>query len=90
MPTPIINQGAFTAVVEIKRSRLEDLRKLLSLIGITADTNNCPLDFRKLKTVHFMRWVILEATDTKNGDSRYNTPPYLVTMTSRSRIISTI
>lgn len=59
------NQGAFTAIVKIDPAQLEPLRKLLTRdIGDHVDTTQCPIPFHGMTSVHFMRWVIDEGTDS--------------------------
>jgi len=82
MNTPIVNQGAFTAVVEIKKGKVEELKSLLNPIGENADTPTCPIDFRQLKTIHFLRLVVLDETTNIDGDPRYDMPGFLVLSTN--------
>ena len=80
MEQAIVNQGAFTSVIEIKKDKVDALRRELKTIEDTVDSGACPIDFRKLKTVHFMRWVILD--EPQGGVSPYVSPPYLVLSTN--------
>src|SRR4051812_42931401 len=72
-------QGAFTAVVEIDERKIADLRTLLKGIGDGVNEPECPIAFGKLGTVHFMRWLILEAGHDAACRSY---PPYLVLSTN--------
>jgi hypothetical protein len=72
-------QGAFTAVVPIDPERVESLRTLLVRIGATVDEPGCPVPFREIESVHFMRWVILDVTRDAAGK---NIPPSLVLSTN--------
>ncbi len=62
---PVMRQGAFAAVARI--DRLDELRVELETIqkqvfdGVVRSTQNAVLPFGDLRTVHFARFVILEA-----------------------------
>jgi hypothetical protein len=66
-PPTVMRQGAFAAVARI--DRLDDLRVELETIqkqvfdGVVRSTQNALLPFGDLRTVHFARFVILEAFD---------------------------
>jgi hypothetical protein len=85
MNTPIVNQGAFTAVVEIKNGAVQALKNLLNSIGENADLPDCLIEFKQLTTVHFMRLVILDETKSLDDDPRYDLPAYLVLSTNYDR-----
>jgi len=48
-------------MVTIRPQEVDNLGTLLKKIGDTVGTNECPIPFDELETVHFMRWIILEA-----------------------------
>jgi hypothetical protein len=60
-------QGAFTATVEIEGGKVDSLRNLLVGIGASIEEPGCPIAFGRLQTVHFMRWVILDASTDAAG-----------------------
>ena len=72
-------QGAFTSVVEIKADSVDDLRNLLNAIGLVVDEKSCPIPFGRLRTVHFMRWVVLDPSWDVQGRP---VPPSLVLSTN--------
>ena len=72
-------QAAFTSVTPIALGRVDSLRPLLMGIGESVSPGTCPIAFERLGTVHFMRWVILEAGQDAAG-RKY--PPYLVLSTN--------
>ncbi len=72
-------QGAFTAVAEIDQEKVGALRTLLGGIGATVNQPGCPITFEDLKTVHFMRWVVIDSGEDAAGRTY---PPYLVLSTN--------
>jgi hypothetical protein len=62
----LTRQGALTVIVTIKPLEVENLRALLRKIGDNVQADDCPIDFDELKTVHFMRWIILDADPEKS------------------------
>jgi hypothetical protein len=56
-------QGALTVIVEVEDGRVGALKALLTGIGEDVDKPKCPVDFSKMTTVHFMRWVVLDASE---------------------------
>ena len=72
-------QGAFTTVAEIAKGKVDSLRDLLWGIGNEVNRSACPIAFGQLKTVHFMRWLILEEGKDAAGRTY---PAYLVLATN--------
>lgn len=61
-------QGALTVMVEVADENVAGLRKMLNQIGDAVGDASCPIQFSRLTTVHFMRWVVLDASDVR-GES---------------------
>jgi hypothetical protein len=72
-------QGAFTAITEIAAGKVEDLRARLLAIDAQVSEPKGPIPFHDLTTVHFMRWVILDATHDAAGKPM---PPTLILSTN--------
>jgi hypothetical protein len=62
----LTRHGALTVMVTILPEKLNDLRALLKTIGDSVGEAGCPIEFDELKTVHFMRWIILDADPEKS------------------------
>ncbi len=60
--------GALTVIVEVANENVAGLRKMLNQIGDVINDAKCPIQFSRLTTVHFMRWVVLDADDVR-GES---------------------
>jgi hypothetical protein len=71
--------GALTVIVEIAEGKEAPLRALLERIGDVVDLPECPIDFSKFTTVHFMRWVVLAPGKDAYGAT---TPAQLVLSTN--------
>ncbi|GHN01056.1 hypothetical protein WSM22_25450 [Cytophagales bacterium WSM2-2] len=61
----MIYQNPLTVLVEIEPDRLQSLRSLLQLIANDVESNKC-IPFLQLKSIHFARFVIIEASQV-NG-----------------------
>lgn len=72
-----MRQGGVTIVTEIIPEQEAPLRDLLDSIGNDIP-DNPHIDFYALKTVHFMRWVVLEAAEVRGEP----TPPQLILSTN--------
>ena len=59
-----MQQHGLTIIVPVSSGREGDLRTLLNAIGTDVDGNDY-INFYKLSTVHFMRWVILPAQEIR-------------------------
>jgi hypothetical protein len=71
-------QKAFAALVRIDPDRVAELRELLASIG--NDINDNPhVDFTRFGRIHFMRWVILDASHDLEGNAL---PPQLLLSTN--------
>jgi hypothetical protein len=55
-------QNAYNLVSEIDPSKLEDLRKVLDVIQLDVE-NNAHFNFLDITSIHFARFVIIEATN---------------------------
>lgn len=75
----MINQAAFMAVAEILPDRVAALENRLKAIGDVVDMPGCPIEFKKMLRIHFMRWLVLHETKDLNGQP---IPPYLVLCTN--------
>ena len=62
----MVKQNALFILTPIKSGKVEGLRKLLNRIGHHVVKSNV-IPFEKLKTVHYMRWLILDKKNTENG-----------------------
>ena len=70
-------QRGLTIIVEIIPGKESSLKDLLNTIGDDISDNGI-IDFAGLHTVHFMRWVVLEANEAHGKP----TPPQLVLSTN--------
>jgi hypothetical protein len=62
----IMDQNALTVVTRIRQGKVEDLKRFLEAIGgdISGNKgNNKYIDFNKLTTTHFCRWVVIDNDD---------------------------
>ena len=78
-------QGTLTVVTPIDRRRLDDLRALLAPVQDSVRTNLAatgPVPFGKMPSVHYARWVILEA---RIGPDDHEYPPSLLFSTQYDR-----
>src|SRR5437879_497569 len=69
MSASVTEQAAVTIIVEVAEGKVPALITLLKNIGDVVDTAECPIDFRKFTTVHFMRWVVLEESQDVHGNT---------------------
>ncbi len=80
MPTTAREQGALTVIVEVDVQKVTALTTLLMRLGDVVDQPACPIDFRRLTTVHFMRWVVLPEVKDERGQTTFK--PQLVLSTN--------
>jgi hypothetical protein len=68
MPSTAVEQGALTVIVEVAPGKTDLLIDFLAKkIGKYVDGPQCPINFSELKTVHFMRWVVLREDKDASG-----------------------
>lgn len=72
-----MRQRGITVITEIKEGKVASLKALLNQVGDDIDGNGL-INFYKIETVHFMRWVVLDASMAGGRP----TPPQLVLATN--------
>lgn len=77
LPKGAVSQRGLTVITKIKPDQLSALKDLLNAIGNDI-SDNPHIDFSKLRSVHFMRWVVLDASNVRGEP----TPPQLILSTN--------